>query len=45
MTPMPVALGQMSLLISFICQVWWPFGSVGPSLSVDLHALGLWSRQ
>ena len=45
MTPMPLGAGQISLLISFIIQRWWPSPSVGPlSRTVSTHSSGL-SRQ
>ena len=44
MTPMPFDAGQMSALISFICQVWWPFGSAGPFASTVFTQSLWWSR-
>ena len=44
-SPMPAGFGQMSLLISFICHVWWPRGSAGPFLRTMLTHDFQWSRQ
>ena len=38
-TTIPVGFGHTSLLISFICNAWWPAPSVGPFFSTMLtHA-------
>src|SRR6476469_7430945 len=44
-TPMPFEFGQMSLLISFICQSWWPAGSAVPFLTTMFVQSWTWSRQ
>src|SRR6266498_4760358 len=44
-TPTPSLFGQISALVSFICHVWWPFGSAGPFASTIWTQARKWSRQ
>src|SRR4051812_47806269 len=44
-TPTPFGAGQMSALISFICQVWWPLPRVEPFFSTSSTHDDALSRQ
>src|SRR4051812_37133748 len=45
MSPMPLAEGQMSGLISFIIHAWWPAPSVDPASVTYWTQSAGWSRQ